>query len=93
PVLLAQMRVVCVSMVSLLSIAALIGKGGLGYLFTNGFQRDHPAEIAAGILLILLLAFAFDRVLVLVGRVLLPWSASARQPRPHPAVVFVEARV
>lgn len=91
PVLLAQMRVVSVSMVSLLSIAALIGKGGLGYLFTNGFQRDHPAEIGAGIVLILLLAFVFDRILVLAGRVLLPWSA-AQDARGRTAAAFVEAR-
>ncbi|MBB5788537.1 ABC transporter permease [Jiangella mangrovi] len=74
PVLLATLRVVSVGTVSLLSVAALIGKGGLGYLFTNGFQRDHPAEIVVGIVFVLLVALAFDLVLVLAGRALLPWA-------------------
>ncbi|GAA3742287.1 ABC transporter permease subunit [Leifsonia bigeumensis] len=74
PVLLANLRVVSVSTVSLLSVAALIGKGGLGYLFLNGYQRDFPTEVAIGIVFILLIALAFDLVLVALGRILLPWA-------------------
>lgn len=76
PVLLANLRVVAVSTVSLLSVAAVIGKGGLGYLFINGYQRAFPEEILIGIVSILLIALLFDAVLQLIGRVLLPW------PRP-----------
>lgn len=76
PVLLANLRVVAVSTVSLLSVAAVIGKGGLGYLFINGYQRAFPEEILIGIVSILLIALLFDVVLQLIGRVLLPW------PRP-----------
>lgn len=74
PVLLANLRVVSVSTVSLLPVAQLIGKGGLGYLFTNGYQRDNTAEIVVGIVFVLLIALLFDLVLVLVGRALMPWS-------------------
>ena len=74
PVLLANLRVVSVSTVSLLSVAALIGSGGLGYLFTNGFQRYFLDEIVVGIAFTVLLALAFDAVLVLVGRLLMPWN-------------------
>ncbi|HWM33469.1 MAG TPA: ABC transporter permease subunit [Pseudolysinimonas sp.] len=77
PVLLANLRVVSVSTVSLLSVAALIGKGGLGYLFTNGYQRAFPEEIVIGIVFTLLIAAVFDIVLVLLGRLLLPWSRRA----------------
>lgn len=76
PVLLANLRVVSVSTVSLLSVAAIIGKGGLGYLFINGYQRSFPEEILIGIAGTLLIALAFDLVLQLVGRLLMPW------PRP-----------
>jgi osmoprotectant transport system permease protein len=79
PVLLANLRVVSVSTVSLLSVAALIGKGGLGYLFTNGYQRAFPDEIVIGIVFTLLIALVFDIVLVLIGRLVLPWSR--RDPR------------
>lgn len=74
PVLLANLRVVSAGTVSLVSVAALIGKGGLGYLFTNGFQRDHPTEIVVGVGAVLLLALLFDLVLVVAGRALLPWT-------------------
>lgn len=74
PVLLANLRVVSVSTVSLLPVAQLIGKGGLGYLFTNGYQRDNSAEIIAGIVFVLLVALLFDLVLVLLGRMLMPWA-------------------
>ncbi len=74
PVLLANLRVVSVTTVSLLSVAALIGKGGLGYLFLNGYQRDFPTEVAIGIVFIMLIALVFDLVLVMLGRLLMPWA-------------------
>lgn len=74
PVLLANLRVVAVSTVSLLSVAALVGSGGLGYLFTNGYQRYFVDEIVIGIVFTVLLALLFDTVLVVLGRVLMPWN-------------------
>jgi osmoprotectant transport system permease protein len=91
PVLLANLRVVSVSTVSLLSVAALIGSGGLGYLFTNGFQRYFLDEIVVGIVFTVLLALLFDAILVTVGRLLMPWSR--RRPRAaRRAYVTAEAR-
>jgi osmoprotectant transport system permease protein len=81
PVLLANLRVVSVSTVSLLSVAALIGSGGLGYLFTNGYQRYFIDEIVVGIVFTVLLALLFDAVLVLIGRLLMPWNRRAALPR------------
>ena len=74
PVLLANLRVVSVSTVSLLSVAALIGQGGLGFLFTNGYLRDFPTEIVIGMVFTLLVALVFDVILVTIGRLLLPWN-------------------
>jgi len=81
PVLLANLRVVSVSTVSLLSVAALIGSGGLGYLFTDGYARAFVDEIVVGIVFIVLLALVFDAILVLAGRALLPWNRRAPLPR------------
>jgi osmoprotectant transport system permease protein len=81
PVLLANLRVVSVSTVSLLSVAALIGSGGLGYLFTNGYQRYFVDEIVVGIGFTVALALLFDAVLVLVGRLLMPWNRRGVLPR------------
>lgn len=74
PVLLAGLRVVSVSTVSLVSIGALIGVSNLGSLFTNGFQRAYDSEIFTGVLGIVLIALVLDGLLVLVGRLLLPWT-------------------
>lgn len=74
PVLLANLRVVSVTTVSLLSVAALVGNGGLGYLFINGYQRDFPTEILIGIVFTLIIAVVFDQVLVALGSILMPWD-------------------
>lgn len=82
PVLLAHLRVVAVSTVSLLSVAALIGIHNLGMLFTDGFRRQFLTEIVIGMALIIMLALIFDRLLVLLGRLAMPWTAPARALAP-----------
>lgn len=77
PVLIAGLRVAAVSNISLVSVGALIGVGGLGQLFTEGYQRDFPTEIIVGIVLIVLLALVVDGLLVLAGRVITPWARVA----------------
>ncbi len=81
PVLLAGLRVVSVSTVSLVSVGALIGVGNLGRLFTQGVTTGNNAEIVTGIVLILAIALVFDALLVVTGRLVLPWSAGARAVR------------
>ncbi len=87
PVLLAGLRVVAVSTVSLVTVGILVGVQSLGYLFTNGFQRRIVEEIFAGVAMTVLVALAFDLVLVLLGRLLMPWRrtqpplAAAARPR------------
>jgi osmoprotectant transport system permease protein len=74
PVLIAGLRVATVSNISLVSVGALIGVGGLGELFTEGFQLNFPTEIVTGIVLIMLLALLGDALLLGLGRVATPWS-------------------
>jgi osmoprotectant transport system permease protein len=74
PVLIAGLRVASVSNISLASVGALIGVGGLGELFTEGFQLNFPTEIITGILLIMLLALVSDALLLGLGRVATPWN-------------------
>jgi osmoprotectant transport system permease protein len=83
PVLFAGLRVVSVSNISLVSVAALLGVGNLGILFTDGLQRTFVTEVVVGIIAILLLALVMDTVLVLLEKLLTPWTragaATARQ--------------
>jgi osmoprotectant transport system permease protein len=83
PVVVAGVRVAAVSSISLVTVGSVIGFGGLGRMFTDGFQRDIPQEIIAGIVLVLLMALVVDGALVLLGRLLTPWSrtvTTARSP-------------
>ncbi len=74
PVLVAGMRVVAVSTMSLTTVGAVLGVKSLGSLFTDGIQRNIPEEIVAGIVMTVVLAIALDVVIVAIGRMLLPWS-------------------
>jgi osmoprotectant transport system permease protein len=87
PVLLAGMRVVAVSTVSLVTVGAVIGVQSLGSLFTDGFQRGIQAEIVAGLVATVALALVCDGALVLAGRLLMPWTRRVRTPRSDAAVV------
>lgn len=84
PVLVAGIRVVAVSTISLTTVGAAIGVQGLGLLFTDGFQRNIPGEVLTGVILVVLLALVVDLVLVQIGRLVLPWSRTVVRFRPVP---------
>jgi osmoprotectant transport system permease protein len=73
PVLAAGVRVASVSNISLVSVGALIGVGGLGQLFTQGFQDSYNAPIIVGVVLTLVLALVVDALLVAARALLTPW--------------------
>ena len=74
PTILTGLRVVSASTIALCTVGAVLGIPSLGTLFTDGFQRQIFAEILTGIILTLGLAGAFDALLVIAGRMLLPWQ-------------------
>ena len=74
PVLLAGIRVVSVSTISLVTIGAFIGVDSLGSLFIDGFNRSFPTESATGIIVVLILAAVFDVVIARIGALLMPWT-------------------
>jgi len=70
---MAGVRVSTVMAISLVSVASYIGYGGLGQLFTDGFQRNYPTPVVAGVVLSLLLALVADAVLVAIQWLCTPW--------------------
>jgi osmoprotectant transport system permease protein len=80
PVIFAGLRVVTVANISMVSIGAVIGIGGLGELFTLGFQKDFLTPVVVGVVLSLLLALAADVVLVTSQRLLTPWARISVAP-------------
>lgn len=81
PVLLAGVRVVSVSTISLTTVGAVLGISSFGSLFTDGFQRSITAEIYTGIVMTIALALIFDFLIVRLGRVLMPWTRAPRKIR------------
>ncbi|MFC7788025.1 ABC transporter permease [Microbacterium sp. MAHUQ-60] len=76
PVILAGLRVAAVSTISLATVGILIGVTNLGYLFTNGLQRRIIVEVFAGVVAVVVIALLIDLLLVLLGRMLMPWAGA-----------------
>jgi osmoprotectant transport system permease protein len=74
PVMVAGLRVVAVSTVSLATVGILVGVQSLGYLFTNGLQRGIEIEIITGVVGTALIALAVDWLLVRLGTLVMPWT-------------------
>jgi osmoprotectant transport system permease protein len=77
PVMVAGLRVVSVSTIGLVTVAALIGIQSLGTLFTDGFQRGIIAEVITGLVMTAGIAIALDLLLAGAGRALTPWVRTA----------------
>jgi osmoprotectant transport system permease protein len=81
PVLVAGLRVVVVTNISMVSVGAVIGIGGLGTWFTEGYQANKSDQIVGGIVAIFALAVVIDVALMLAGRLATPWDRVSRPGR------------
>jgi osmoprotectant transport system permease protein len=63
PVIIAGLRTASVTTISLATVAAWIGAGGLGTLLFEGIARDDPDRILAGTIAITALALVVDALL------------------------------
>jgi osmoprotectant transport system permease protein len=78
PVLVASLRVIAVTNISMVSVGSVIGIGGLGTWFTEGYQADKSDQIVAGIIAIFVLAVVIDTLIMLGGRLATPWVRAGR---------------
>lgn len=74
PTIVAGIRIASVTVIGLVTITALIGMGGYGAFINDGLNRRFPTPIVLGATLSVLLAVLVDAALVLVERLLTPWS-------------------
>jgi osmoprotectant transport system permease protein len=74
PVLIAGLRVVAVTNISMVAVGSVIGIGGLGTWFTEGYQSDKSDQIVAGIIAIFVLAVLIDIAILVGGRLMTPWA-------------------
>ncbi|MCT2086289.1 ABC transporter permease subunit [Microbacterium enclense] len=78
PVILAGLRVASASTIALATVGILVGIQNIGYLFTNGLQRRIIPEVFAGVVAVVVIALVIDLLLVIAGRLLMPWTRSAK---------------
>ncbi len=78
PVIVAGIRIATVTTIGLVTVTALIGKGGLGHFILEGKDQSFPTEILLGAVLSVLFAVAADWTLIGAQRLLTPWSRAAR---------------
>jgi osmoprotectant transport system permease protein len=76
-VIIAGVRIATISTIGLVTVTALIGQGGFGFLILIGMQRFFTTELIAGAVLSVALAIVADGLLVLLQRRLTPWTRAA----------------
>jgi osmoprotectant transport system permease protein len=75
PIIVAGLRIATVTTIGLVTIATLVGMGGLGYLIVNiGIQRRFPTATLTGVIIVVLLATIVDLGLQALQRRLTPWA-------------------
>lgn len=72
PVIMAGVRISAVTAVGLVTIAAFIGAGGLGYLVYSGIRTVNNIQILAGAIPACLMALGMDGLLMLVEKAVTP---------------------
>jgi osmoprotectant transport system permease protein len=80
PAIMAGLRIATVTTIGLVTVTAVIGKGGLGYFILFGLTRTFSTAIILGGVLSMVLAVFADVALLRVERWLVPW-ARAREAR------------
>ena len=76
PAVVAGIRVATVTNVGLVTVTALLGRGGLGAFILDGIRRSipFPTAIIVGTVGAILLAVALDLALLWVERAVAPWQ-------------------
>jgi osmoprotectant transport system permease protein len=78
PYIIAGLRIAVVSTAGLVTIAAIIGQGGLGALILDGLQRTFWTPMTIGASLSILLALVLDGAIYALGRWATPWTRRAK---------------
>ncbi|MFE9740157.1 ABC transporter permease [Streptomyces sp. NPDC006477] len=74
PAAMAGLRITVVSAVSLVTIGAIVGHGGLGNLIYAGMNTYFKAQVLTASVLCVLIAVAADLLLLGAQRLLTPWT-------------------
>ncbi len=78
PYMINGLRIATVTTVGLVTVAAIVGQGGLGALILDGLRRTFWTPLTIGSVLAIILALTFDLLFVLLRNWLTPWSRARR---------------
>ncbi|MFI6656599.1 ABC transporter permease [Streptomyces sp. NPDC050523] len=78
PAAMAGLRVATVSAVSLVTVGAIVGFGGLGNLIYSGMNTYFKAQVLTASVLCVVIAVAADLLLLGIQRLITPWTRAAR---------------
>lgn len=81
PYVVTGIRIATVSTVGLVTVAAIVGQGGLGRLIFSGLRRAFWTPMTVGASLSIVLALVLDAAILVVGAWLMPWSRGRRAAR------------
>jgi osmoprotectant transport system permease protein len=77
PVIIAGIRIATVSTIGLVTIAALIGRGGFGQFILEGLNEFFWTPLLLGVVLSVALALIADLLLLGIQRLATPWARAA----------------
>ena len=82
PYIITGIRIAAVSTVGLVTVAAIIGQGGLGRLIFNGLRRAFWTPMTVGATLSIVLALLLDALILGLGLLLTPWERHRKASKP-----------
>ncbi len=80
PYIINGLRIATVTTVGLVTVAAIVGYGGLGRLILDGLRRAFWTPLTIGASLSILLALVFDLLFFALGAWLTPWARRKQSP-------------
>jgi osmoprotectant transport system permease protein len=78
PEIIGGLRIATVSTVALATLAVFAGGGGLGNNVLNEANLKFPTALVIAFVIVVLMAFAFDLVLLTIQRFATPWRRAAK---------------
>ncbi|WP_431959311.1 ABC transporter permease [Actinacidiphila sp. bgisy160] len=78
PAVMAGVRIATVATISLTTVGAIVGYGGLGNLIKDGMQSFFKAEVLTASVICVVFALVADLLLLGVQRLLTPWTRLAK---------------
>lgn len=81
PAIVAGLRVATVTVIGLVTVAALVGSGGYGTFIEDGLNRSFSTPIMVGGVLSIAMAVLFDLAFVLLQWLLTPWARADQSSR------------